>query len=110
MSNQLYLVMEDDQIPYEGTSWPIAGFTDKDAAEAYADAKTATYLADFDYAVAQGKLSNAEKEAWPDNITQEEEGALYDALWKKYPDTCDEWESKHSFYVYRMDLPLNPIV
>jgi hypothetical protein len=100
--------MEDDNIPYEGTSWPIAGFTDKDAAETWCVLHTAEYLKEFEHAVEQGKLAEAEEATWPDDITREEEKALYDALWKKYRPRRDEWENKHTFYVYRQEIPLNP--
>ena len=104
MSEQLYLVMEDDNVPYEGRSWPIAGFTSQLGAEAWCTQHTA----DYEHLVAQGQLADAEEAAWPEDLTEEQVDAAYDALLAKYPHARYAGEDRHRFYVHYQALPLNP--
>ena len=109
MSPELFLVNEDDNIPYEGTSWAIAGFTTRSAAEAWCVLHTAAYLEEVAVGVAQMRLAEAEIDALPHNLA----GYSYELeslIRAKYPNARDEWLPKHFFYVAKNSLPLNPFL
>ncbi|GAC1368582.1 MAG: hypothetical protein NVS3B25_07520 [Hymenobacter sp.] len=105
---ELFIVMEDDGQPYEGSEWPIAGFTTEQAADAFATAKRAWYDENYETMNEQGRLRDAEEEAMPYSLAQEQLTQFYDDLNAKYPLAIYAWEPKHGFYVLRNPIPLNP--
>lgn len=108
MSNSLYLVMEDDGVPYEGTRWPVAAFTTKVLAEAYAKQASAGYAATFAEGLEQDQRASGDEATWPEDQTPEQEEAAYAALELKYPLRRDVWESRHSFLLHYQPIPLDP--
>ena len=106
MSNQLYLVMEDDNVPYEGRSWPIAGFTTEYDALFYLTQKQQQYHESWQYLTGQQELFDEEYEAAPED---EEELVMLLRLEAKYPQRWG-YGDKHRFYVAKNTIPLNPML
>ncbi len=109
---QVWLVVEDSGEQWESCDWVLGAFITELSAKQFLAAKEVSYKVSCEQGIADGLLANAEREQfYVDNIdyTIEQEAELEDILYKKYPHTMDEWETRHFFKV-QGPYPLNPTV